>query len=236
MKILLAGDSWGVGPKIPHNVTYLKSSYMGIGDFIKNDGHILINVSESGASNFKIIKKIDSILKENTFDYIIFIQTDPLRDQQDCKSHLGIFELENKKWFEDYDDLLKIKNQHLNETYKKLNDLNKTIYLLGGCSKVDTGMLLQYNNLTCIISSIPEFLCPGYTMPDIWGMSKWQKKIDKRWNLSTLDKLIEQITLTEFLHTNCPHFFIDPLHPDSKGYQKVYEYLKKTIELKNVHT
>jgi lysophospholipase L1-like esterase len=236
MKILLAGDSWGTRPKIPHNNVQLYTSYMGLEDFIKNDKHEVVNVSKSGIWNLKIIEKIESALKQSNFDYVIFIQTDPLRDQKHCKSYLPIFEIENEKWFEDYDDLIQIKKQHLNEAYKRLNDLNKTIYLIGGCSKIDTEILSKYSNLICAIPSIPEFLQSGYTMPDIWGMSKWQKKIDKRWSVETLDKLIEQLKLTEWLHTNCPHFFTDPFHPDSEGYQKVYEYLKKILGLDHVHT
>ena len=239
MRILLAGDSWGVKPNLGRtlfpkrkvdNISY-SSSYKGLEDHMANDGHSVLNVSVSGLSNLQIIEKIKLANPKKDFDYIFFIQTDPLRDEMHCKFNLGFSEHLNKKWFDTYQDLLDIRKHHLERAYKKLSSLGETIHVVGGCSKVDKTLINSYNNLVCVIESIPELLVKDYVMPDIWGMNLWQQKIDDRWDLDVLDKLLEQLKMTEWLHDNSPYFYIDPMHPDSEGYKKVYDYIKEKLSL-----
>jgi len=238
MRILLAGDSWGAKPNLGRtlfskrkNDGSFASSHKGLEEHMVSDGHSVVNVSGSGSSNTQIIEKIKLKIQQGNFDYILFIQTDPLRDEVNCKFNLGFSEHLNKKWFETYEDLLEIRKYHLNKAYKKLSNIGETIHIVGGCSKVDKTLISSYNNLVCVIESIPELLVKDYIMPDIWGMNLWQKKIDDRWDLDVLDKLLEQLKMTEWLHDNSPYFYIDPMHPDSEGYKKVYECIKEKLGL-----
>jgi len=214
LKILLAGDSWTYGP-------------VSIEDHLISLGNEVTNITCPGQSNSFVINELKSQLLSKTFDKIVYVQTEPLRDNKYAKSNTGWQDLvQDKKWFDDHLHLLSIQQDILDETYKILNDIDLPIYLLGGCSKIDTELLSKYSNLTCIMPSIPEFLQPGYTHPTIFGVSEWQKRIDDKWDLDTIDYILDQIKSTEWLHANCPHFFNDPGHPDSEGYRKVAEHIE----------
>ena len=132
MRILLAGDSWGVKPFLGRtlfpqrkreNLSFT-SSHKGLADHIVSDGHSVHNISMSGASNLKIIDKMKLAMRNADFDYIFFIQTDPLRDEVNCKSNLAFSEHLNKKWFETYEDLLTIRKYHLERAYKSLASID----------------------------------------------------------------------------------------------------------------
>ena len=220
----MVGDSWTAKPLIRNPVAGPRS----IGDHLTSFGHEVTNSASSGQSNWFVINILKSHLLNKTFDKIVFVQTEPLRDNKYAKSNTGWQDLvQDKKWFDDHLHLLSIQQDILDETYKILNDIDLPIYLLGGCSKVDTELLSKYSNLTCIMPSIPEFLQPGYTHPTIFGVSEWQKRIDDKWDLDTIDYIIDQIKSTEWLHDNCPYFFVDPAHPDIDGYRMVAEHILK---------
>ena len=224
MKILLVGDSWTAKPRTR---TYVAGP-LSIEDHLTSFGHEVTNSASSGQSNWFVINILKSHLLNKTFDKIVFVQTEPLRDNKYAKSNTGWQDLvQDKKWFDDHLHLLSIQQDILDETYKILNDIDLPIYLLGGCSKVDTELLSKYSNLTCIMPSIPEMLSPGYTHPTIFGVSEWQKRIDDKWDLDTIDYIIDQIKSTEWLHDNCPYFFVDPAHPDIDGYRMVAEHILK---------
>lgn len=225
----MVGDSWTGKPRIakPRTRTYVATP-RSIEDHLTSFGHEVTNSASSGQSNWFVINILKSHLLNKTFDKIVFVQTEPLRDNSNAKSNTGWQDLvQDKKWFDDHLHLLSIQQDILDETYKILNDIDLPIYLLGGCSKVDTELLSKYSNLTCIMPSIPEMLSPGYTHPTIFGVSKWQKRIDDKWDLDTIDYIIDQIKSTEWLHDNCPYFFADPAHPDIDGYRMVAEHILK---------
>jgi len=227
MKILLAGDSWTFRPRTEYYVPGPTS----IADFLIQFGHNVTNIARPGRSNFFIINKMQNVLSNDTFDKIIFVQTDPLRDHVHANANTGWEELlPDIKWFDDYKHLQSIMNNILDKTYKSLNDIGLPINLIGGCSKVNVDLISKYSNLSCLMPSIPEFLQPGYNAPEIWGTSRWQKKIDKKWDLETIDYILNQIKSTEWLHNNCPHFLNDLMHPDVFGYKKVAEYISDYLK------
>lgn len=225
MKILLAGDSWGCGvwAKNKKNETPTVI-HRGIEQFMSDDGHEVVNISQGGFANYEIINKMKSVINDN-FDYIFYIQTDPLRDH--FKS--SIFQ-KKEIWFTDYQSLLEINNKLMLDTYNKLNNFGKTIHMIGGCSKVESNMLEQFSNLKLVLCSIPEFICDGYTAPKIFFTQKWWRdELDDRWSLETLDKIIEQQDKWHWLGKNCSHFKEDRYHSDRHGYEKVYNYIKENV-------
>jgi len=225
LKILLAGDSWTMDPRRSSIHHYVSGPFT-IADHLISLGNEVTNITCPGQSNSFVINNLKSQLLSKTFDKIVYVQTEPLRDNKYAKSNTGWQDL-GIKWFDDHLHLLSIQQDILDKTYKTLNDIDLPIYLVGGCSKVDTELLSKYSNLTCILPSIPEFLSPGYTHPTIFGMSQWHKRIDDRWDLDTIDYILDQIKSTEWLHGNCSYFFNDPWHPDILGYRIVAEHISK---------
>lgn len=226
MKILLAGDSWGCGVWKHSKIPFQKPTLMhkGIEQYMLDDGHEVINVSKGGISNEKIIDRMKPVINDN-FDYIFYIQTDPLRD---------IFKSDNfqekSKWFEDYQSLLEINNRLMLDTYNKLNNFGKTIHMIGGCSKVKSNMLEQFSNLKLVICSIPELIVDNFEISEIVCTGLWWKKnLDERWSLETIDKILEQQRKWVWLALNSPHFKEDRHHPDRHGYEKAYNYIKENV-------
>lgn len=213
MKILLGGDSWGCGVwKV--QPTGLAIGHKGIEQFMLDDGHEVINVSKGGISNKNIIECM-KLLPNLDFDHIFVIETSPLRDTDYLKP------------FANYEHLIELNGSKRFEFYSLLEALNKPIYLLGGCSKVDTEIVKDFKNLHVVIPSIPEFLSTGFIAPDIY-VDHWIHQY-KKWDLETIDKLSEQSEIWFRLNKKCEYFREDAHHPDIRGHEKVYNYIKENI-------
>lgn len=230
MKILLAGDSWGCGvwrtsktPSIPLSGVV----HTGIEQFLKDDGHDVLNISWGGANNTDIIKRMLPLVYRYSFDYVFYIKTDPLRELYPANVEY-IPDLEQLK-FKNYQEILNAVEAHSFNCYEKLSKLPIKVNMLGGCGTINENLLKNYDNLNLVMSSIPKYLCPDYEIPEIWLGSDWYKKVDKSWSLECIDKLLEQQKKMEYLPQNCKHFLKDHAHPDEEGYYKVYQYIKETV-------
>jgi len=213
MKILLAGDSWGVGEW--SKLGYL--THNGLEEYFKKHNYDITNVSVPSIGNSGIVYNITHALQREKFDIVFFIQTDPLRDVSvDFKS----------KWFKDYKHLQKIINSELEKIYFKLNMLNLPIYCMGGCTKLNLDILKKYKNLKPAIPSIIKFL--GYEQPNIWISSNWHKFIDKKWDLKTIDQILNEFAKMGRLE-NQLYFKEDGGHPDREGLEKVFYFLKEKV-------
>ena len=78
MKILIGGDSWGCGEWGYTNGIY-NVLHKGVEQYFLDDGHSVKNTSRGRSSNNDSIIRIKNELDEST-DYIIWFQSDPLRD------------------------------------------------------------------------------------------------------------------------------------------------------------
>lgn len=75
MKILVAGDSWGVG-----EWTNGQRTHLGLEQYLRDAGHDVVNVSRGGWSNLSVLKALEQGLKTNNIDCVIWLQTDPMRE------------------------------------------------------------------------------------------------------------------------------------------------------------
>jgi len=76
MKIIIAGDSWGIG-----EWTDGQRTHRGLEQYLLDDGHSVINLSRGGMSNMSIIDALEQGLKEHKdADRVIWFQTDPMRE------------------------------------------------------------------------------------------------------------------------------------------------------------
>jgi len=233
MKILIAGDSWGCGVWGPgsgpfHPFRGLK--HRGIEQFLVDDGYDVINVSYGGASNFDIIKRMEPLVYRYSYDYIFYIKTDPLRELYPAWTEGNTSN--DKLHFPNYERILYTIDYNSNSCYEMLNRMGVPIHMIGGCGTINETLLEKYSNLKLVLKSIPKYLCPNYTIPEVWFSSDWYKHIDEKWDLSNIDKVLEQQRRVEWLNKNCKHFKDDHAHPDKDGYFKVYQYIKENVLLK----
>lgn len=224
MKILLAGDSWGCGVWVVKKNEPAYVIHRGIEQFMLDDKHEIVNISMGASSNISTLNRITRTGNNlDKFDYVFVIESSPLRDVGCLDKNIN-----SAKWFNNYEHLVNINNNRRFEFYSILNSFGKDIYLLGGCSTVDEDIAKKFNNIKVLIPSIPKFLSPEYIEPEIY-VDSWIKHVDDRYDLETLDKLIEQQKKWFWLNKNCSHFKDDHAHPDRHGYEKVYNYIKENV-------
>jgi hypothetical protein len=221
MKILLAGDSWGVGEWGPERLPGRHVSHLGLEQYLRNDGHDVDNVSIAGGCLQRIAKSLLNTELEK-YDYIFVFVTDTFRS-------LG-FDL--KTFWSSKDDIKKVKEHHQNVLHSflhELNSLNKKIVLLGALTKVTKKDVKGFKNLTVGISSIIELLIPGYTQHEICFTETLQgipRNIDK--------ELFEYVWEQSFRWTelqDIPIFYPDGGHPNREGHKKIFIYLKEKFQL-----
>lgn len=215
-KIIIAGDSWGVGEwdRAPDRVTHI-INHQGLEQYFKDTGYNVINLSKGGYSNTQSIAP----LPKESDSVIIWIQTDPLRDLRPYDRF--------KEKFQSYQTLLDIQKELLTTTYSILNKLGK-IYCIGGCSKLDLDLIKEFENLIPIIPSVPEFLLPNYIHPKIW-FSDWYELVDRQFDIDSIDKLLYNKKIQDSLADSWEYFQPDGKHPNRHGHKKIFEYLNENI-------
>ena len=150
MNIIISGDSWGVG-EWPQ-----ETNHRGIWQYFEEDGHFVEMCAIPGECNRTIINHLQNVIigfqsKKINCDYIFWFQSDPIRD-------LRPFE-DFGKTINNYNDLINKSKELLDITYTNLNLLNKKIYCIGGCSKLDLDLISKYDNLVPIL---PALYLPQY--------------------------------------------------------------------------
>lgn len=133
--ILITGDSWACGEWDGHGDQPNNISHGGLGQYLRDQGHLVVNLGKGGGSNLESVSRVrDFLSRQNGFDSqvtaVIVFQTDWHRDTVDLWS-LDEFELVNY-------DYKAYKNRLLARFYHRLDQTATTtgipIYLVGGCS------------------------------------------------------------------------------------------------------
>lgn len=224
-RVLIAADSWGCGE---WKVFGREIAHLGLELYLTEYGCTVTNISVPACSNIDSINNIKNKLVDNTYDIIIWFQTDPIRDLRPYEDHQAEFALH-------IDDFLKLQKTLLDRNYNNLNNLGPKIICMGGCSDIDMSVISKYSNLNPVIPSIVEFFdCKSHPL---WVPgSRWlhdrgitisesivdfMMQHDKRWfqgiRFGTDDNLDKK------------WFFPDGHHPNRHALKKIFEYL---IDLK----
>ena len=232
MKICIVGDSWGCGewdsdPKGNH-----WNSHKGLEHFLSQK-HEVTNISVGGINNDEAYRRLTIALGTQSFDYVFWFMTDPLRDLRpyDWFKQKNISLLNPFDWFKQnisFDDLLSEQNKCMKASFAKFNSIGIPIQCIGGCAKLDLNLIQKYSNLTPFIPSVIEFLLPNYTHSEVW-FSDWYKFIGKQFDLESLDKLVELKNKQDLLgHEHKDLFYPDGLHPNRYGHELLYN---KVVEV-----
>jgi len=213
-KILIIGDSWGCGEWAMSGPNGYCTVHPGLEFYLKEHGYDVNNLSQGGYSNSDIFNSLrDHLAINNSYDVIIWFQTDPLRNLRPYADNIEIFK-KNKE------DFILVHDELLNSIYAKFNSLDLPIHCLGGTTKLNLALLEKYPNLHPVIPSIIEMF--GEAHIKIWP-SDWIK------NPQILKSLSR--TLVDYLHSECEPklsrewFFPDGRHPNRKAHKKIFEFL-----------
>ena len=228
---LITGDSWGLGEWAvrEHSVqpAGLKSRYIthsGLHYYLEQEGHQVINISHAGQSN-KVITRLLKLHLEthSNYDYIIWFQTDPLRDLRPYTKSFTKLTTNN--------ELIDNRNILLNDTYTLLNSLNKTIHCIGGCSKLNVDAIQSCANLIPIIPSVIELCLPEFIQPPI-SFSDWINFIPK--DFKDFDELITIKKNLDLFYTEPvyqKYFWPDGSHVNRYGHKIIFDKVCDTLGL-----
>jgi len=216
-KILIGGDSWGCGEWTWLSKRKYGVSHKGLEQYLCDDGFSVVNSSQGGSSNGKSIRRLAQQLEIGNYDYIIWFQSDPLRD------------LEYKTFnslFTSYQQVLDCSNQLLNSSYEMLNQLDNKIICIGGCSKLDPD-IRNYKNLIPLVDSMIELIIPHIAAPNIW-CNDWLHYIDSNANESFFDSLLVDKKIQEKI-TAEPIMNPCGYHPNRNGHRILFDVVKKLL-------
>lgn len=222
-KILIGGDSWGCGEwghdgKNKHGVLHA-----GLEQYLVDDGFVVTNVSHGGFSNKDSIAEIVKSLQCNDYDHVIWFQSDPYRNLRPYDNFSTLFQNRN--------EFIKLQIDLLNQSYDQLNQLNKKIICLGGCTKLDQS-INAYSNLIPAVDSIIELLIPSFSAPEFW-LSDWLSVLDSSIPEDVLDLLMYCKKKQDSLHERRGLFYPDGQHPNRAGHLILYNFVKENFLDKN---
>jgi hypothetical protein len=229
---LLTGDSWGLGEwsqkdysaQFPGFKSWART-HPGLQHYLEQEGHQVTNISHGGQSN----KVIANLLKlhleaQSNYDYIIWFQTDPFRDLRPYAKSSFITLTTLNELIHNGDILL-------NDTYTQLNSLNKTIYCIGGHSKLNVDAMQSYSNLIPMIPSVIELCLPGFIQPPI-SFSEWITSISK--DFKDFDELTAIKKNLDLFYTEPEYkkyFWPDGIHANRYGHKIIFDKICDTLRL-----
>jgi hypothetical protein len=223
MHLVTSGDSWSKGEWDIINKKHTVS-HQGINQYFADDGYKVVNLH--GFSNKISIKKLEKYLETNSPDVILYFFTDPFRDFTDPSNSSIFYKI--SKTLTSINNFQDMHEKLINDTLKKLDSLNKKIYVLGGCQRLEKR---KFNNIEIFLESVSEFICNDYKHPKFWD-SGWSFYID----FKNLDKkffyfIEEQNKLQWNMLTDqyASQFRPDGFHPNRHGHYKLYKFLKENI-------
>lgn len=214
--ILIVGDSWGLGE---WDFNPYEVRHTGLQHYLEEAGHTVLNKSVAGSSNKAVVS---NLLKSNLqdFDYIFWIQSDPLRDLRPYQQFHKLTNIEL---------MIKQSKILLDSTYSLLNSIGKPIHCLGGCAKLDLDLLKLHNNLIPFMPSIWEFIYSDEIHP-LLCFSDWIDKIPK--DFEDFEKLVRIKQYIDSWTTNPKfreYFYPDGFHPNRKAHQKIFDHIHACI-------
>ncbi len=224
MKILIAGDSWGKGEWGGNRPIY-DVSHLGLERYFRTKKYDVLNVSQGGASNQESIRNLSLSLSYKAWDYVFWFQTAPLRNLRPYPTF--------KKDFRSYKDLLDKSNDLLDKDYKNLNNLERPIHCIGGCSKLNLDLISNYQNLIPLIPSATELILKDYKHPDIW-IEEWNPLIGAQFDKTSIDLLYfdqKRVQQLKEIKEYRIYFWPDGLHPNRRGHKFLFNYICKTLNI-----
>ena len=180
----MSGDSWAFGSgKVffdgNHHLFGTPTTNLGMHMQDLFNEYDFTNYPFLGGSNSQSVQAIKNALANEKFDYIFWIQTDPMRDIAPCKYHVLNEPIELTSNMIDLAsscNIVQFMEDALLNTYSELAQIaaaaDVKIHCVGGCSMLHH-TISSYENLLPIIPSIIQFLIPTFTQDTIVFDTAW---------------------------------------------------------------
>ena len=249
-KILIAGESWAAGIWKEQQNASVEGSFA---DILAQRNHTIVNLAEGGFSNLDSFNSLFQYFSAGkSACYIIWIQTDPMRDFRISgqsitinDSIVPVYDFSKLKHFFTNNErsLEKFLTNHLETTYFYLDKLAEKysckIHCLGGCASLLNSISI-YKNLIQLIPSIPELLIPKHKDSIFYNTESWLNyQLPNFLHTETLD--MQGLKDWEYCYKvygvklekwrNSRFFKLDQIHPDYEGHTTIARRLIKELSL-----
>lgn len=258
-KILLAGDSWGIGVFNNSQGDYGPTGE-GIHTILTNLGYHVINISKAGGANWLMIDRLNDNWNNHKrclygvdqqdkkdfqideINHIIFLQTDIFRENYCYIKETPDSIVTQKKWLNQnfVDSLLNYNSIHdfiesyFQSFYTELNYFgqkhNKKILCVGGWNRLHQS-ISNYSNLVPVITSACQFLVPDLIEDVYLSDPEWFLQLDQN------PKIVEKFNVelkTMAIKTSDKYCKLvtkwNDCHPTIDGYQKITEKILEYFE------
>lgn len=183
-KVLMSGDSWAFGSGRVffdgnHHIFGLPATDTGIHMRDLFTEYEFTNYPFLGGHNIQSVEAIKNALSSEEFDYIFWVQTDPMRDIASVKPHKfnePVVLTDSMIDLASSSNILQFMENKLTKTYLELDkvaaDAGVKIHCVGGCSMLHH-TISEFENLLPIMPSIIQFLIPTFTQDTIVFNTAW---------------------------------------------------------------
>jgi len=222
---VISGDSWGCGEWCVNGPNGYGVVHNGLQQYLDETGHLTKNVAKGGSSNLDSVRRLKAeLFIKSDYDYIIWFQTDPLRD-------LRPYDKSRFVTFTKIDDMLTSCSMLLNVTYTLLNNIGVPVHCIGGLSKLNIELMKDYRNLIPMIPSVKELYVPEHRHSNI-AFSDWIKFIPRQFQ--DFDELISIKHEDDHFFENPAHkifFWPDGIHPNRYGHKIIFDKISDMLRL-----
>jgi hypothetical protein len=249
-RILLAGDSWGIGVYQYTNGEYGPTG-QGIESILTNLGYDVTNISQGGGSNWLMLDRMDQIwlptprslysgsydkveFNLDDIDIIIFLQTDIFRErylygkQYPTDVNEFTWKILDQTFVDsltDFNSLDEMIADYFLKFYTKLNSVNKPTICVGGWSQLHPS-IVNYPNLVSAIPSAPKLLIPKLMQDVYLSDPEWylqladEEKFIKKFGDEFKLMSIQSAEKLDLIYSNWHE-----VHPSIEGYQKIVDHI-----------
>lgn len=227
MKILVTGDSWGVGEwQTGKNFPVVTASPFCV---YLEEGNWVTNVSSPGSRNFTAMERVDQALEDIDYDVIIVVVSDPLRDLRHCEADEIAPAMESLESF-----LSKIRSLH-HKYYQQLAAHNVPVILLGGICDLDLDAAGRYDNIIPLMPSLRTWFDPDAPRgPYLTIQASLLENIRKEKDITPSPDILEHMNHIEgtvlFDYFRNSSLYPDNGHPDRYCHRRLGEFLRNHLQ------
>lgn len=229
MKILLAGDSWGIGVFQGSGENY-RPTGEGIKTILEDqyNNFQVINVSKAGGNNIEILQRMKPML--DVADKIIFIQTDPFREHSRWENNFKVLQTSFiDSIVADYDSLEEFFDSYYNRLYSRLDLIGKPVVCIGGWSKLHP-CIEKYQNLIPAIPSASQAVIPHLEDDVYLSDFEWFPQLDAHTEFfQKFKQELRPIALASSRKFDLLCQQCGDCHPDLAGYRVLVEKISKYL-------
>ena len=227
MKLILAGDSWGIGVYSDANGTY-EPTGEGIEQLLIEQKYDVANISKAGCTNQWIVSRL-KYMSYSRGEVVVFIQTDPFRDGCYFENDLKKLKNEFINQLVEFSSLKDFFDDYYNKLYNKLSLIETQILCIGGWSPLHPSVA-NYDNLVEVIPSASKLLLPTLDEDTYISDFEWIEQLNNHKPfMRKHGKEFKELALksSDKFDLMCKTW--NDVHPNLAGYQTITKELVKKL-------